>query len=80
MFRTLLAHLREALHKCYLVQCVRKMCVDGVQFAVSIGCATIAVTLQSWHIQLTYARNIPGAVCVAPPEDKQVKLATRRNH
>jgi hypothetical protein len=33
--------------------------------------------LQSWHSQLTlHARNIPSAVCGAPPEDEQVTLET----
>jgi hypothetical protein len=43
---------------------------------------TIAVSLQlqSWHGQLTlYARNIPSAVGVAPPEDEQVMLETHRS-
>jgi hypothetical protein len=36
-------------------------------------------TPQSWHSQLTlHARNIPSAVCVAPPEDEQVILETCR--
>jgi hypothetical protein len=35
---------------------------------MSVGCATIAVKLQSWH------SNIPNAVCAANPEDKQVML------
>jgi hypothetical protein len=44
---------------------------------MSVGCATIA--LQSWHSQLTlHACNMPNAVCVVPPEDKQVILETRR--
>jgi hypothetical protein len=34
--------------------------------------------LQSWHSQLTYARNIPSAVCSEPPEDEQVRLETCR--
>jgi hypothetical protein len=36
-----------------------------------------ASPLQSWHSQLTYARNIPIAVCVAP-KDEQVMLETCR--
>jgi hypothetical protein len=37
------------------------------------------VPLQTWCSQLTYhARNIPTAVCVAPPEDEQVMLETFR--
>jgi hypothetical protein len=32
--------------------------------------------LQPCHTQLTYARNIPNAVCLAPPENEQVKLET----
>jgi hypothetical protein len=61
MFRALLAHPQEALHKRHLVYCVR------------------AVKLQPCHTQLTlYARNIPNAVCEAPPEDDQVMLETCR--
>jgi hypothetical protein len=67
MFRALLAHPQEALHKRHLVYCVRIM---------PVGRATIAV--QSWRSQLTYARNIPIAICVAPPEDEQVMLETYR--
>jgi hypothetical protein len=36
---------------------------------LSVGCGTVAVL---------YARNIPNAVCVAPPEDEQVILETFR--
>jgi predicted alpha/beta hydrolase family esterase len=61
MFRALLAHRQEALHKQHLVYCVRLM---------SVGCATIAVSLT------LYARNIRSAICVAPPEDEQVMLET----
>jgi uncharacterized protein YfbU (UPF0304 family) len=33
----------------------------------------------SWHSQLTlYARDIPNAVCEAPPEEEQVMLETCR--
>jgi hypothetical protein len=40
---------------------------------------SIAKPLQSWCSQLTkHARNIPSAVCVAPPEDEQVMLETCR--
>jgi hypothetical protein len=59
MFRALLAHSQEALHKRYLVYCVRVM---------SVGCARIEVPLQSWF------SNTPSAACVAPPEDEQVML------
>jgi hypothetical protein len=41
MFRTLLAHPQEALHKRHLVYCVRIM---------SAGCATIAVSLYARNI------------------------------
>jgi hypothetical protein len=34
--------------------------------------------VQTCHSQLTYARNTPHAVCVAPPEDEKVMLETRR--
>jgi hypothetical protein len=43
MFLALLALPQEALHKRHLVYCVRIM---------SVGCATIAVSLQSWHSQV----------------------------
>jgi hypothetical protein len=36
MCRTLLAHLQEALHRRCLVNYVRRMCVDYVQFAVEL--------------------------------------------
>jgi hypothetical protein len=68
MFRALLAHPQEALHKRDLVYCLRIM---------SVGCGTVAVKL--CHSQLTlYASNIPNAVCVAPPEDEEVMLETGR--
>jgi hypothetical protein len=68
MFRALLAHPQEAIHKRHLVYWVRVM---------SVGCTTIAGPLQSCHSQLTlYARSIISAVCVAPPEDEQVMLET----
>jgi hypothetical protein len=38
-----------------------------------------ALSVQSWHNQLTlHARNIPSAVCVAPPEDEQIMLESCR--
>jgi hypothetical protein len=40
MFRALLAHPQEVLRKRHLVYCVRVM---------SVGCVTIAVSLQLWH-------------------------------
>jgi hypothetical protein len=46
MFRALLAHPQEILHKRHFVYCVRVM---------SVGCATIAVSLQSWHSHYTHA-------------------------
>jgi hypothetical protein len=53
IFRSLLAHTQEALHKRQLVYCVR---------IISDGCAMITVKLQPWHCQLVlYARNIPSA-------------------
>jgi hypothetical protein len=70
MFRALLAHPQEALHKRHLEYCVR---------AMSVGSATIAASLQSRHSQLTlHAPNtwIPSAVCVVPPEDTQTMLET----
>jgi hypothetical protein len=88
MFRALLAHPQEALHKRYLVYCVRVMSAGCTRIEVehsNAGAAnmhitcTIAVSLQSWHTQLTlHPRNIPSAFCVAPPEDEQVMLETCR--
>jgi hypothetical protein len=70
MFRALLTHPEEALYKQHLVYCVRVM---------SVGCAMIAVKLQSWASQMTlHAYHIPSAVCVAPPEVEQVMLETCR--
>jgi hypothetical protein len=69
MFRALHAHPQEAILIRHLVYCVR----------MSVGCATIAVSLQSWHSRLTlYARNVANAICVAPLEDEQVMLETCR--
>jgi hypothetical protein len=68
MFRAVLAHHQEALHKRHLVCCARIM---------SVGCGT--VTGQQCHGQLTlysYARSIPNATCEVPPEDEQVMLET----
>jgi hypothetical protein len=53
MFRALLAHPQEVLHKRHLVYCVRIM---------SVGCGAVAVSLQPCHY---YARNIPSAVCAS---------------
>jgi hypothetical protein len=64
MFRALLAHPREVIHKRHLVYCVR----------MSVGCGTVAVNMKSCHSQLTFARNIPIAVCVSPLEDEHVML------
>jgi hypothetical protein len=70
MFRGLLAHPQEALHERHFVYFVHIM---------SVGCGTVAMKLQPCHSQLTlYARNIPNAVCVAPPENEQVMLVTGR--
>jgi hypothetical protein len=67
MFRALLAHPQEGLHKRYLVYCMRVM---------SVGCTRVG---PSWCIQLTYhASSIPHAVYVAPAEDEQVMLETCR--
>jgi hypothetical protein len=70
VFRAILGHPQETLYKRCLVYCVRIM---------SVGSGTVAVKLQPCHSQLTlYARNIPNAVCAAPPEDEQVMLETCR--
>jgi hypothetical protein len=45
----------------------------------TVGCGAVTVKLQSCQSQMTlYARNIPHAVSVAPPEDEQVMFETCR--
>jgi hypothetical protein len=66
MFRALFAHPQETLHKRHLACCVCMM---------SVGCGTVAISLQSCHNQLTlHARNMPSAVCATTPEDEQIML------
>jgi hypothetical protein len=61
MFRALLAHPQQALHKQHLIYCVR----------------VLSVELQSWCSQLIqHALNIQNGACVAPTEDEQVMLET----
>jgi hypothetical protein len=71
MFRALLAHPQDSLHKRHLVYWVRIMSVD---------CGTGSVSLQyTMHIcNVSNARSIRNAVCTAPPEDEQVMFETRR--
>jgi hypothetical protein len=69
-FRALFAYPQEVLQKQHLVYCVR----------MSVGRCTVEVKLQPYHSQLTlYARNIPNAIFVAPPDDKQIMLETCRS-
>jgi hypothetical protein len=63
MFRALLAHPQEGLHKRHLVYCMHTK---------SVGCGMVAVKLT------LYACSIPNAVYAVPPEDKQVMLKTCR--
>jgi hypothetical protein len=52
---------------------------SSITCSFSGGATQTAVKLQSWHSQLTlYARNIPSAVCAAPPENEQLMLETCR--
>jgi hypothetical protein len=70
IFRTLLAHLQEALNKRHLVYCVRVMLV---------GSTSTGVKLQSWCCQLTgVTRNISSTVGAEPPEDEQIMFETCR--
>jgi hypothetical protein len=62
MFRALLSQPQKGLHKRLSVYCVRIILVGGAAIA--------ELTL--------YARNIQTAVCVAPPGDEKVMLATSR--
>jgi hypothetical protein len=50
MFRTLLAHPQEALHKRQLVYCLRVM---------SVGCTRIETDLQSWGVQTGSKTYLP---------------------
>jgi hypothetical protein len=65
MLLALLAYPQEAPHKRHLVYCMRIMSAD---------CGTVAVKLLT-----LYARNIPNAVCVGPPEYEQVMIETCRD-
>jgi hypothetical protein len=71
MFQALLARPQEALHKRHLVHCVHVM---------SVGCTRIKWIHFKILVQPTdkHARNVPSGASVAPPEDKQVMLETRR--
>jgi hypothetical protein len=51
MFRALLAHPQEVLHKPHSVYYLRIM---------SVGCVTVAVKMQSWHSQLTLSSACRG--------------------
>jgi hypothetical protein len=61
MFRALIAHPQEALHKRHLVYCVRIM---------SVGCSTTAVSLQS----CTYNRHMSAFL---PNKLKKIKITYR---
>jgi hypothetical protein len=94
MFQALLPHPQEVLHKwhLYCVRVTRmSVCCyqdwSGTGWALGILCACYVSWLLpglEWNCnpgssQLTkHARNIPSAVCVAPPEDEQVMLETYR--
>jgi hypothetical protein len=59
---------------------IRRHCTNGTWYIVCVECQ-LAVPRLQFHYnpgQLTYARNKPSAVCVAPPEDEQVMLETFR--
>jgi hypothetical protein len=57
----------------------RPRCIGGRQRGIAKGFTT-AVSLQSWHSQLTlYARNIPSAVYSTAPEAEQVMLEACRD-
>jgi hypothetical protein len=72
MFLALLSYPQEGLHKRHFVYCFR---------ITSVGCGTVAVSLQPCHSHLTLcSRNTPNALCSAPPEDKQVMVAPRWFH
>jgi hypothetical protein len=50
-----------------------------MHFSINLWRIKVAVKLLPCHSQLTlYARNIPNAVCVGPPEDEKVLLETCR--
>jgi hypothetical protein len=69
MFRVLIAHPQEALVYCMRIMSVDYSTVAGMWY----GC------VQPYLSQPTlYARNIPKAVCAAPPEGEQLMLETCR--
>jgi hypothetical protein len=63
MFRALLAHLQEALHKRNLVYCIRVMSVDRTRI----------------KMEPHNTPRIPSSACVAFSEDEQVVLETFRD-
>jgi hypothetical protein len=67
MFRALVAHPQEALHKRHLVYWLR-INISWLWHSCSETATVPQPTL--------YARNIPSAVCAAPTEDEQVMLET----
>jgi hypothetical protein len=62
MFRALLAHLEEVLHKRHLVYWI------GVELVSPIWCGQLT----------QHALNIQNALCAATPKDEQVMLETCR--
>jgi hypothetical protein len=74
MFRALLAHPQEALHKRHLLYCGR---------VTSVCCTRIRVELRPTPslVQPTdiTRKQYNKVVCVAPPEDEQVMLETCRD-
>jgi hypothetical protein len=68
MFRALLAHLHEALHKQHLVYCVLVMSVGCYQWNSNLGSSELTL----------HSRNIPKVVCAEPREDDQVIFVTCR--
>jgi hypothetical protein len=68
MFRALLAHLQEVLHKQHLVCCMRVM---------PVGCTSSTLILVQ-PTDITHTHNTPSVNCAAPPEDEQAMLKTCR--
>jgi hypothetical protein len=81
MFRSLLAHLQEALHKRYLVYCVRVMsvgCYQGGVFHSNPGCMLLDVPQPATSQKLQSTQLTPKTATVVPPEDGRLTPETCR--
>jgi hypothetical protein len=86
VFRALLAHLQEALHKRHLVYCIRDALFMtfiknyGLLHVSNITWSSSGVAAQTALGILLARTQYKSAVCAVPPEDEQVMLETCRGH